>query len=158
MSLGWRRASVGPDFRYNLQQYARYPIANEAVRSKLTGFDAVLVTALARHGVVLGEAHPAINSFRPAFAEAWNDLLLAKDKITSGLWEYVPENTDPPAAPVSSNGSIAATQATGRTMVGSEGTPFLAFLADWKKQASLKPRQLAIYGSDLARSPRSIPA
>jgi integrase len=148
-SAGDEHLSV-PDFRYNLQQYAAYPAANEAVRSKLTGFDTVLVAALARHGIVLGEAHPAISSLRAAFAEAWNDLLLAKDKIASGLWEYVQDNSDSPAAPASSSGTIPATQATGRTVANSGGTPFLALMADWKKQASLKPRQLAIYASDLS--------
>jgi integrase len=148
-SLGDEHRSM-PDFRYNLQQFARYPVANEAIRSKLTGFDAVLVTALAQQGITLSELHPAINSLRPAFAEAWNDLLSAKDKIASGLWEYVADNPDPPAAPRSSNAAVPIPPATRQAVAGSGGTPFLALLADWKKQASLKPRQLAIYVSDLS--------
>jgi hypothetical protein len=95
----------------------------------------------------LSESHPAINSLRPAFAEAWNDLLLAKDKIASGLWEFVPDSATPP---VSSNGIAPSMPAAGHTPAGSGGKPFLALLADWKKQASLKPRQLAIYVSDLS--------
>jgi len=110
-SVGDEQLSV-PDFRYNLQQFARYPVANEAVLPKLTGFDSVLLTALAQHGIVLDGSHPAISSLRPAFAEAWFDLLLAKDKIASGLWEYVPDTPGPATPPGSSNGTVLSTPAT----------------------------------------------
>jgi integrase len=120
-----KAASAHPDVLYFLQQ--REP-------DKVPGFDAALLSALGRTGLLLREGHPALTHLRKPFAAAWYRVLRAVEHMRSGTWAYEIEE------------AAATTPAT----VPARAGPKLEFKADeWGTGLGLKSRQNAMYVSDV---------
>ena len=137
-SLG-DEAQSQPDMRYHLQQIT---LGNANACARIAGFDSVLASVLRSQGIGISEDHPAIAEMRRAFAEAWQALLQAKERMGLRLWDFRPTS----AAQETSNEQVEPdVQPEERT----PARPFLMLLERWKATAVMQPHQLSMYVSDL---------
>ncbi len=137
--------TIQTDFKYNLQQFSYNPRGNSELWRKIFGFDDALCAALADRGINISSSHPAISRLRPAFAEAWWEVVRAKDRMAWGDWTFGDEVDQPSSAE-----PLVPTLPQSAQTPNATATPFLSALDAWKSQAAMKPRQVAAYISDIS--------
>jgi integrase len=130
--------SLGVHGRYNIQQAADNP--RNGTWKNVPQFDELLVLALSTVEVDLSAGHPALPRVRADFARAWYEILDARDKMRSGVWEF---------------GSVRRGRDTAPDMPSVKqptklSSPnFLFKINDWKASLTMKQRQAAVSETDV---------